>query len=91
MKRLSRAQEIRSTVGAISAVVSLTLLIRHQVDFSDNGVVVIWIIAMLILTAAIRRYVATSTDEDGRSEMVEKVRVKVVRPFLRRFFPNSLK
>ena len=91
MKRLSRAQQVRATATAVFTVVVLTLALRHQIDFSDNGVVVIWILAMLVVTAAIRRYVATSTREDGRLEMEEKVSVKVVRPFLRRFFPNTLK
>jgi len=91
MKRLSRAQNVRSTATAVFVVVAVTLALRHQIDFSDNGVVVIWIVAMLLLTAAIRRYVATSTGEDGRLAMEEKVSAKVVRPFLRRFFPNSLR
>jgi hypothetical protein len=91
MKRLSRVQQVRATATAIFTVVVLTLALRHQIDFSDNGVVVIWIAAMLLLTAAIRRYVATSTGEDGRLEMEEKVSARVVRPFLQRFFPNSLK
>ena len=91
MKRLSRAQQVRATATAVFTVVALTLALRHQIDFSDNGVVVIWIVAMLLVTAAIRRYVATSTREDGRLAMEENVSAKVVRPFLRRFFPNSLK
>jgi hypothetical protein len=85
MKRLSRAQEVRSTVMAICVVCLLTFLLRHQVDFSDNGVVVIWTIAMLILTAAIRRYYATSTGEDGMSEMERHFK------FFQRIFPSKSK
>ncbi len=39
MKPLSRAQQVRSTATAIFTVVALTLALRHQVDFSDNGAV----------------------------------------------------
>lgn len=84
MKPLSRAQEVRSTVMAIYVVCLLTFLLRHQVDFSDSGVVVIWIIAMLLVTAAIRRYYATSTGEDGMSEMERNFKL-----FQRIFPPKS--
>jgi len=84
MKRLSRAQEVRSIAMSILVVVMLTLLLRHQIDFSDNGVVVIWIVAMLLMTAAIRRYYATSTGEDGMSEMERNFKL-----FQRIFPPKS--
>jgi hypothetical protein len=85
MKPLSRAQQVRSTAMAIYVVCVLTFLLRHQIDFSDNGVVVIWTIAMLLVTAAIRHYYAKSTGEDGRMELEKKFR------FFQRIFPPKQK
>ena len=82
MKPLSRRQKVRWISMSIALAVALTFSARHQIDFSDNGVVAIWIIAMLVLAAAIRRFIADNSGEDGRLEQEKKLR-----KFLHRVFP----
>jgi len=80
---MSRAQDFRSTLMALYVVLLLTYLLRHEIDFSDTGVVIIWTGAMLLITAAIRRYFATSTAEDGRLPMEKRFK------FFQRIFPDK--
>jgi len=86
MKPLSRRQKIRWLCMSIGFAVALTFSARHQIDFSDNGVLAIWIIGMLLLTAAIRRFIADNTGEDGRTKMESKLS-----KFLQRIFPPKQK
>ncbi|HWH40257.1 MAG TPA: hypothetical protein VNU21_10500 [Usitatibacter sp.] len=86
MKPLSRRQKIRWLSLSIGLAVALTFSARHLIDFSDVGVVVIWIIAMLLLTAAVRRFFADNSGEDGRLEQEKKLR-----KFLERIFGTKRK
>ena len=81
MKPLSRAQEARWLFLSAIVVVVSTLLLRTQIDWSSTGVVVIWIVAMLLVTAAIRLFMSTNTGEDGRTELERKFK------FFQRIFP----
>jgi hypothetical protein len=82
MKPLSRRQKIRWLSMSIGLAAALTFSARYLVDFSDIGVVAIWIIAMLLLTAAMRRFIAANSGEDGRLEMEKKLG-----RFFQRIFP----
>jgi len=82
MKPLSPAQQARWIALAGGTAAMETIMLRHQIDFSDNGVVVIWMIAMLIQTAAFRRFISKmTTADDPRSEIEKKFR------FFQRIFP----
>jgi hypothetical protein len=81
MKPLSPAQEARWIFVSAVVVAGSTLLVRRQVDWSDTGVVVIWIVAMLVLTAAVRLFISTNSGEDGRIELEKKFK------FFQRIFP----
>ena len=73
MKPLSRRQKVRWLSMSIGLAAALTFSARHLIDFSDNGVVAFWIIAMLLLTAVLRRFIADNTGDDGRLEMEKKL------------------
>lgn len=87
MKPLSRRQKVRWLSLSIALAVALTFSARHHLDFSDYGVVAIWIVAMLILAVAIRRFIADNSGEDGRLEQEKKFREFFQRIFQRKGKP----
>jgi hypothetical protein len=86
MKPLSRRQKVRWLSLSVGLAVALTFSARHLIDFSDYGVVAIWIIAMVLVAAALHRFIAANSGEDGRLEMEKKLG-----KFLKRIFGTKQK
>ena len=61
-------------VGAICFIAAAYLMLRSQWDFSDLGVGVIFAISMLLVIAAIKRWMTTNTDADGRLRLEKDLR-----------------
>lgn len=63
---LSRAQQLLWTVMAVVTILVGFAYMSSKFDFSDPVVAAIFVVSMFAVVYAERRWIATSTDSDGR-------------------------
>ncbi|MBZ0249836.1 MAG: hypothetical protein K8F93_09275 [Burkholderiales bacterium] len=65
-RELSRAQQLLWTVMAVVTILVGFAYMSSKFDFSDPVVAAIFVVSMFAVVYAERRWIATSTDSDGR-------------------------
>ena len=63
---LSRVQQLLWTVMAVVTILVGFAYMSSKFDFSDPVVAAIFVVSMFAVVYAERRWIATSTDSDGR-------------------------
>jgi len=65
-RELSRAQQLLWTVMAVVTILVGFAYMSSKFDFSDPVVAAIFVVSMFAVVYVERRWIATSTDSDGR-------------------------